>query len=179
MIVVCAVLSCRTLYADIRAAGVFADHMVLQQGQPISIWGWADADSAVSVSFADQSRTTVARSDGSWSVTFDPLESSSQGRQVRIECGPQTAVINNVLVGEVYHASGQSNMAMTVGAMANEWDTVKADIAAAHHSSIRFCRIDDSESALPLDDLRHPASWTECEPASVVNFSGVAFYFAR
>ncbi|MEZ6117259.1 MAG: sialate O-acetylesterase [Pirellulaceae bacterium] len=179
MIVVCALLSCRTACADIRVAGIFADHMVLQQGQPISIWGWADAGGAVSVSFAHQSRTTVARNDGSWSVTFDPLESSSQGRQLRIECGKQTAVINDVLVGEVYHASGQSNMAMTVGAMANEWETVKADIAAAHHSSIRFCRINDSESALPLDDLRQPANWTVCEPASVVNFSGVAFYFAR
>jgi sialate O-acetylesterase len=88
-------------------------------------------------------------------------------------------MVRDVAVGEVWHASGQSNMAMTVGSMARGLEPVKSDIAAGDFPAIRFCRINEAESGQPLDDLRTMANWTPCSPTTTARFSGVAFYFAR
>ncbi|GAA5509067.1 H-X9-DG-CTERM domain-containing protein [Novipirellula caenicola] len=117
----------RNASAEMRLAIIFADHMVLQREQPIQIWGWADAGDRVTVTFADQTETTDAAQDGAWSVTLKPLKTASEGRRLRVENGEQTIVVNDVLVGDVWHASGQSNMTMTVSAMASELDIVPAD----------------------------------------------------
>jgi len=163
----------------VRLSHIFADHMVLQREQPIRVWGWANAGDKVTVKFADQAAETAAADDGAWSVTFKPLEASIKGRPLRVENGDQSLVINHVLVGEVWHASGQSNMAMTVGAMVKELETVNADIAAAGLPALRFCRINEAESPEPRSDLSGLATWNVCTPATVSRFSGVAFYFAR
>ena len=165
--------------AELRLAGIFSDHMVLQWDQPIQVWGWADADNMVQVSFADQRVAAVAGENGEWAVSFKPLKANAEGTPLRIECGDQCIVIYDVLVGEVWHASGQSNMAMTVGAMAKQFDTVAMDLAAVELPQVRFCRINEPESREPLDDLRQKANWNVCRPTTVLGFSGVAFYFAR
>ena len=169
----------REASAELRLAGIFSDHMVLQRDQPIQVWGWADADNIVKVSFADQRVAAVASENGVWSVSFKPLKANAEGRPLHVKCGDQHIVINDVLVGEVWHASGQSNMAMTVGAMAKQLDTVAMDIAAAELPQLRFCRINEPESREPLKDLRQKANWNVCSPRTVSGFSGVAFYFAR
>jgi len=165
--------------AEVRLAGIFADHMVLQRDRPIQIWGWADKGEDVTVEFADQSAGTTAREDGAWSVKLKPLAASAKGRELRVRSGDESVTLRDVVVGEVWHASGQSNMAMTVGAMARQLEPVTSHIAAAEMSAIRFCRISDGESAHPLDDLRTKATWTPCSPTTATRFSGVAFYFAR
>lgn len=165
--------------AEVRLAGIFADHMVLQREQPVQIWGWADKGQQVRVEFAGQAVETSAAGDGAWAVTLKSLEATQKGKSLRVESGDQSIVINDVLVGEVWHASGQSNMAMTVGAMLKELDAVKADIASADLPTLRFCRINEAESAKPLRDLRNQATWTVCNPTTASGFSGVAFYFAR
>ncbi|TWT47144.1 hypothetical protein KOR42_41420 [Thalassoglobus neptunius] len=165
--------------AELRLAGIFSDHMVLQREQPIHIWGWADADEKVTVSFADQTETAIAGKNGAWSVSLKPLKAASVGRSLQVETGDQRIVTQNVLVGEVWHASGQSNMAMTIGAMAKQLDSVAMDIAAADLPQLRFCRINEPESPEPLDDLRKQSTWTVCSPKTVSRFSGAAFYFAR
>jgi sialate O-acetylesterase len=171
----------RQAAAEVRLSGVFADHMILQREQPVQIWGWADEDEdkTVRVRFAGQAVKTSVAADGTWTVTLNPLEATREGKPLRVESGDQSIVINNVLVGEVWHASGQSNMAMTVDAMARDLKNVKADIAAADLSSLRFCRINENESTKPLVDLRKQSTWTVCNPTTVSGFSGVAFYFAR
>lgn len=165
--------------AELRLAGIFADHMVLQRDQPIQVWGWANAGDKVTVVFADQTEIADATENGAWSVTLKPLKDDSHGRKLRVESDEEAIVFNDVLVGEVWHASGQSNMAMTVGAMAKELETVAKDIAAADPPILRFCRINEPESPKPLDDLRQRANWTVCDPTTISRFSGVAFYFAR
>lgn len=172
-------VSLRDASAELRLAGIFADHMVLQRDQPIHIWGWAEADNKVTVILLDQTETTIANEHGSWSVTLKPSEADSHCRQLRVESGEQAIIINDVLVGDVWHASGQSNMAMTVGAMAKELEPVAKDIAAAELPQLRFCRINEPGSSKPLHDLRQRATWTVCDPTTVSQFSGVAFYFAR
>ena len=79
--------------------------------------------------------------------------------------------VRDLVVGEVWHASGQSNVAMTAGSMARELEPVKSDVAAADLPAIRFCRVNEAESSQPLDDLRVEASWTPCSPATVAGFS--------
>lgn len=174
-------LSCsvRQAAAEICMAGIFADHMVLQSDQPIPVWGWAEKGDKVTVGLGTQSIETTVAEDGAWAVTFKPLAASAKGKSLRAESGDQSIVIKDVLVGEVWHASGQSNMAMTVGAMARELANVKTDIADADLPHLRFCRINEAESATPLSDLRSQATWTVCNPSTVSGFSGVAFYFAR
>lgn len=173
------ILGVRHASAELRLARIFHDRMVLQREQPIHLWGWADAGSKVTVNFADQTESANASATGEWLVSFAPLKANAEGRLLRVENGEQAIVVNDVLVGDVWHASGQSNMAMTVGAMAKELEPVAKDIAAAELPQLRFCRINEPESCEPLNDLRQRATWTVCEPKTVSQFSGVAFYFAR
>ncbi|MCC9608321.1 sialate O-acetylesterase [Blastopirellula sp. JC732] len=165
--------------AEVRIANIFADHMVLQRDKPLRIWGWADPGDQVQIEFAGQVATATADQNGAWEVTLQPLAASAEGRPLRVASGDKTIVVNDVLVGEVWHASGQSNMAMNVGAMTAELESVKVDIAAADLPALRFCRINEGESKAPQSDLSRPASWTVCTPTTVPGFSGAAFYFAR
>lgn len=164
---------------EVHLAGIFADHMVLQRDRPIQVWGWADKGKEVTVEFAEQAAKATAGDDGTWLVTLKPRAASAAGKELRVQGNDQGITIRDVVVGEVWHASGQSNMAMTVGSMAREVEPVKSDIAAADLPTIRFCRIHEAESPQPLDDLRAKAPWRPCSPATVSGFSGVAFYFAR
>lgn len=179
LLVVLVIASVPQAWAEVRLAGIFADHMVVQRDRPIQVWGWADVGDDVTVTFADHSAKATAGEGGAWSVTLEPLAASGKGRELSVETSDEKTVIRDVVVGEVWHASGQSNMAMTVGSMAKELESVKSDIAAADLPSLRFCRINEAESPKPLDDLGRTASWTPCSPTSVARFSGVAFYFAR
>lgn len=163
----------------LRLAGVFTDHMVLQRDRPVVIWGWAEQDATVSVRFSDQQVETQASPAGAWSITLKPLGASRHGSTMRVESGDQSIAIDDVVIGEVWHASGQSNMAMTVGDMSRELDVVQADVAAAELPTVRFCRIDEAESLEPRADLRRPTSWIVCSPTAVTGFSGAAFYFSR
>jgi sialate O-acetylesterase len=171
--------SVRPVTAEVRLAGIFADHMILQREQPVQIWGWAAKNEKVRVEFDGQVAETSAAGDGAWTVTLKSLPANKAGETLRVENGDHSIVINDVVVGEVWHASGQSNIAMTVGAMSRELDVAKADIAAADLPALRFCRINEAESAKPLPDLRNQATWTVFNPTTVSGFSGVAFYFAR
>jgi len=171
--------SVRQAAAEVRLAGIFADHMILQREQPVQIWGWAAKNEKVRVEFGGQTAETAAAGDGAWRVTLKPMEASKAGESLRVQSGDQSIVIKDVLVGEVWHASGQSNMAMTVGAMARELANVKTDIVDADLPGLRFCRINEAESAKPLGDLRSQVTWTVCNPTTVSGFSGVAFYFAH
>jgi sialate O-acetylesterase len=164
---------------EVRVAGIFADHMVLQRDRPIRVWGWADKGSEVIVEFAEQTAKATGDDDGTWSVTIGPLAPSAEGKELRIQSTDQAIAIQDVVVGDIWHASGQSNMAMTVGSMARALEPVKSDIAAANLPAIRFCRINETESPQPLDNLRTKASWMPCSPTTAVRFSGVAFYFAK
>lgn len=164
---------------ELRVAGIFANQMVLQREQSVPVWGWAKTGDRVTVMFGDRTHTSTAGADGFWSVTLDPLKADLQGKSLRVDCGEQSVVFEDVLVGEVWHASGQSNMAMTVGAMARELKSVAQDIADTHLPPLRFCRISETESPERRNDLRERVLWQAAEPSNVARFSGVAFYFAR
>lgn len=169
--------------SELRLAAIFADHMVWQCDRAQPVWGWAEPGDEITVRFSQPERRAKAVADdqGRWEVRLDPLPASSLPSTLVVETadGAQRLEVHDLLVGEVWHASGQSNMEMTVRAMSARLDSVSHDMSRADLPGIRFCRIDDGESASSLSDLRHPVAWRTCNPQSVGDFSGVAFYFAR
>lgn len=176
---VAAALFASNAEAEFRVARIFSDHVVLQRDCPVRVWGEADAGDEVKVEFARATRATVADETGAWSVALDPMQASSVGRPLRIVSGDAAIVVDDVVIGEVWHASGQSNMAMTLRDVAVQLDAAQADVSAADLPLIRFCRIDDEPSQEPLDELRRPVTWSPCSQATAPGFSAAAFYFAR
>ena len=98
------VLTVAIANADVRLPGVISEHMVLQSGMPVPIWGWADAGEKVSVSFAGQTASTQAAKDGKWRVTFAPLTASAKPQVLTVK-GNNTLTVGDVLVGEAWHNS--------------------------------------------------------------------------
>jgi len=159
------------LRADVRMPGLFSDNMVLQQGVPLRVWGWANPDEQVTVEFRKQKAAVTTGADGRWSVALRAERAG--GPDSLIVTGAKRLEINNVLVGEVWVCSGQSNM---------EWPLSRAfepaaDIAAAEIPQIRLFTVPKKKAVAPVDDVA--AQWVLCSPSTVPNFSAVAFYFGR
>jgi sialate O-acetylesterase len=165
--------------AEVRLATVFADHMVLQRGRPVPVWGWADASSTIAVRWAGQTAEVIADEDGAWEAVLEPLTASAEGRTLVVACDDEQVLIQDVLVGDIWHASGQSNMAMTLAAVLEELPAAGPLVATADLPAVRFCRIDAGESREPLEDLASPAQWRVCTPETVRSFSAAAFFCAE
>src|SRR5438128_1181070 len=95
--------------AELKLAAVFADHMVLQRDMPVPVWGWANPADKVTVAFAGQKKTAITDDKGYWLVELDPCAAASKSQTLEIATDQATLKIEDVLVGEVWHASGQSN----------------------------------------------------------------------
>ena len=164
---------------ELRLARIFNDHMVLQCQKPVKVWGWSEKGQNVTVNFAGQSVKTKSNETGAWQVTLKPLLATAKGRELEVTCNLKSLKLTDVVVGEVWLASGQSNMAMNVGSVARKIQLAREQIASAKFPGIRFCRINEKESKKPLGDLKTTTKWTVCSPDSVSRFSAAAFYFAR
>ncbi|MFN3153354.1 sialate O-acetylesterase [Bremerella sp.] len=165
--------------AEIQLANIFGSNMVLQRGVPVTVWGTAGSGEKLTVRFASEKIETTADANGDWSVTLPPLPASSEGQALNVASENEALEIRNVLVGELWHACGQSNMAMTVQWMPYGLPEVKADIANADLPLIRFCSIHSDPQPEPLKELELSPGWAVCSPKNVTHFSGVCFYFAR
>ena len=158
--------------ADVRLPSVLGDHMVVQQDVPVHVWGWAAPSERVSVTFRGASRSTVADDLGRWSVYLPPGAAGGPF-ELAIQ-GGNNILLRDILVGEVWVASGQSNM---------EWPLERAndaqnEIASANHPRIRLFRIKNNSSEYPLDDAA-AEPWVVCTPESARGFSAVAYFFGR
>lgn len=157
--------------ADVSLSSVISDNMVLQQQTPVRIFGKADPAERVTVAIQGQSDVTTADADGKWAVMLKPLKAG--GPFTLTVKGKNEIELKNVLVGEVWVCSGQSNMEFALrGAYAGEQ---AIDRSANPH--IRIFLVNKARSDKPLDDVR--AKWTECGPDTVGGSSAVAYYFAR
>lgn len=167
--------------AEVKLPRVFGEGMVLQRDQAVPVWGSADKGEKVTVSFAGQEKSVTAGADGAWSVKLDALSAAAAGRPLTVS-GSATAnplVLNNVLVGEVWLCSGQSNMEMGIKAC-NDADK---EIAAADYPAIRLFMVPKKYSAAPLNDVEG-ATWKVCSPTTIAEggwggFSAAAYYFGR
>jgi len=162
---------------EFKLATVFSDHMVLQRGMPLAVWGTADAGTQVTVEIAGQKKTVTADAGGKWLADLDPLTEESRPQVLSVTNGAAILKCEDLLVGEVWHACGQSNMAMTVGEVAKALTEVKAQIPEWNLASVRFRRVSDAESAKPLEEVQTGA-WRVCVPDTVPGFSAAAFFFA-
>ncbi|QDV84507.1 sialate O-acetylesterase [Stieleria magnilauensis] len=179
LILVLQLVGSSVAFADVHLANVFADRMVLQRELPVPVWGTAEPGASVLVAFDGQSHTTIVDEQGRWRVTLAAMSASASPRELVVQSEGDRVVRKNVLVGEVWLAAGQSNMAYTAGAMASRLAEGQDLVSAADFPVIRFCRINEPDSPLPLDDLPTVARWDVCTPQSVLQHSAVAFVFAR
>lgn len=157
-----------------RFASVFSSGMVLQQGMPLPIWGSALPESTVVVTFAGQESTATTNSEGRWLLHLNPLTANSEPSTLTASCSDGTTItLDNILVGEVWICSGQSNMAMTMtGILRSE-----EEIAAAVFPAIRLLNVPRRQSAKPEAEMT--AAWEICSPETVASFSAVAYFFGR
>ncbi len=154
--------------AGVTLPAVFSDHMVLQRDRAVRVWGWASPGEEVRVSIDDQKWVTNADDNGNWSVALSAHKAG----------GPFTLHINatafeDVLFGDVWICSGQSNMQWSVLASANPQE----EAANANHPKVRLYQTPLTSSESPLATIGN--GWTVCSPQTVGNFSAVAYYFAR
>jgi sialate O-acetylesterase len=161
-----------SLRADVSVPNIFGDHMVLQQKQQNKVWGKADPGEKIQVIIEGQTKETTAGDEGMWSVMLDPIPVGGPYKLV-IE-GNNKIEIDDVLVGEVWICSGQSNMEWRIDDT-NDPDLVKA---AANYPEIRMVNFPNVGSQEPV--WTHPdANWIVCSPESVGQFSAVGYFFGR
>ncbi len=158
--------------ADLVPASLFQDHAVLQAGKPVPVWGRADAGEKVSVTFAGQTVATTTGPDGAWHVTLAPLAVSATPARMTLQ-GNNTLVLDDVLVGEVWLCSGQSNMEWKL----NKTTDAEAVIAATDLPLVRQYQVRNNLSNAPKSAA--PGKWVAASPATAGSFTGVGFYFAR
>ena len=158
--------------AEVKLPQVIASNMVLQRNMPVPIWGTADAGEKVTVTFCGQSKSAAADAKGAWKVTLDKLKTNAKGATMVVK-GSNTITLSNILVGEVWVGSGQSNMQWSLTRSANP----KEEIATAKYPKIRLFLVPRRPSATPLADIN--AKWAECSPKTVPNFSAALYFFGR
>jgi len=157
--------------AEVRLAKIFGDHMVLQQQMPVPVWGWAPAGEEVTVELAGHKATGRADDTGRWQVTLDPLEAG--GPHEMTITGSQTISVKDILVGEVWICSGQSNMAWTV----SHADRAAEEIAAADHPRLRHFQVAQRIAESPAADVQ--GKWDVASPATAAGFTAVGYFFGR
>ncbi len=158
-------------FADVKLPSIISDNMVLQQDTPAGVYGWADPGEKVTVKFADKSTATTAGSDGKWLTKLEGLPAGTTG-ELTIS-GKNTLTIKNVVVGEVWVASGQSNMEFTV----NRGKDAAEETKAADFPMIRMYTVKKTPKTEPADDTE--GKWEVCSPQTVPTFSAVGYFFAR
>lgn len=161
-----------TVHAAVVPAPLFTNNAVLQRGKPVPVWGTADAGEKVSVSFAGQSRSTTADVNGQWRVDLAPLPANATPAELVIK-GTNTITLSNILVGEVWLASGQSNMEYM---LKNTYDAAIDIPASARYPLIRQIQIAKKVSSTPLRNAT--GTWQVAGPETTGEFSAVAYYFA-
>jgi sialate O-acetylesterase len=159
--------------AAVKLPAIFGDNMVLQRGQAVPVWGWADKGEEITVSVAGQTQKTKAGADGRWKVILDKLDVGQPVAMTVQSASGSVITVKNILVGEVWVGSGQSNMEMPVSGCRN----AAQEAAAAKYPDIRLFTVAKKKAAAPETDCS--GRWVQCSPESVPGFSAAAYFFGR
>jgi sialate O-acetylesterase len=159
--------------ADVKLPSIFGSHMVLQRDAPLHLWGTADAGEKIAVKFGGRTFATTAEDDGTWMLGLPTLKADGGKAHTMIVKGNNEIVLDDILIGDVWIGSGQSNM---------EWhlrstEQSKDFIAKADHPKVRLFHIPKKQTDRPATDVN--ATWKLCTPASVPTFSAVLYHFGR
>jgi sialate O-acetylesterase len=169
-------LTIPAVFAQLKLPAIISDHMVLQQKQADPIWGWDTPGTNVKVTFAGQGYSTVAGSDGKWSVKLNPVPADSKPQTLTVE-GSSRKEIQDVLVGEVWMCSGQSNMGFT---LVQDWngdlEAAASDLPGLRLIEAPLVGTQELQNDLKSEDKSH---WRLSTPATALHFSAVGFLFGR
>lgn len=165
-------LASHAIEANVRLPNIFSEDMVIQRDRPVKIWGWADKNESITISFNGQVKKTKADKKGCW---ITELRAVGHGGPyiMQIEGEKNMVTFHNILVGEVWLASGQSNMEWVV----HNTKDAETEISNASYPKIRSFNLVKNMSMQPLDDVE--GKWDICSPRTVANFSAVAYFFAQ
>jgi len=173
--------ACALASAEVKPNNLFSDHMVLQSGMSVPVWGTAAPAEVVTVTLGDQKQTATPAPDGKWMIRLSDLQSSDKPLEMTI-AGANSITIHDVLIGEVWVGSGQSNMeypfwkSPTVSAYKGVAN-MEQEAAAANYPLLRMYTVKTALSGQPLDDT--VGQWQICTPENVKTFSGIGYFFSR
>lgn len=172
---------------EFSIAAIFSDGMVLQRQEPVPVWGKADPGSVVHVTFQDQKKTATANADGKWMVRLDSMKALSTGHTMIVTCAEESRAIKDVLVGEVWFCSGQSNMDCLLGMFSGKAleeryqpiaDYIANEIKSAEDPLLRQFQVQHAQSHLKVMDTTK-GRWISSAPKSNASFGGTAYFFGR
>ena len=161
-----------SVHADVTVPALLADHMVVQRGLPVHVWGMAAPHEAVSVAFRGETKAGTADDDGRWSIYLSPGEAGGPF-ELNIKA-TNTIALHDILVGDVWVASGQSNMEFPMTGLLN----AQTEIAAAQYPKIRLFLVKHKPADYPLGNVESKG-WAACTPETAADSSAVAYFFAR
>ncbi len=159
--------------AALAPSGLFTDSMVLQRDAAVPVWGTATAGEVVTVSFAGQTKSATADAAGQWLVRLDAMPANGTAQELTIAAAGEKKTLRDVVVGDVWLCSGQSNMAYRLEQLPN----TARDIAAAKNPGVRFFRVEEKFSLSPVADVK--GTWRQVAPETAPFCSAVAYYFAQ
>jgi sialate O-acetylesterase len=159
--------------AVVRLPAVISDNMVLQRGQPVPIWGWADKGEVVTVTLSGQILSACSNDEGCWKVVLAKLDIGQPLKMIIKGSYGNTITLKNILVGDVWLCSGQSNMGLSVF----ECNNAREEIASANYPEIRLLRVPFRVTSEPQQNFK--AQWVKCLPKNIEKFSAAAYYFGR
>lgn len=162
-----------TLYSELRVSSVFSSGMVLQREQVNPIWGWSDNNMEIHISFAGDTYSTVSNQEGYWKINLSPKPANALGQVMHIESGDNRIVINDILFGEVWLCSGQSNMQWS---LYNSFDS-DLELLSANYPQIRLLSIPHYGSQKAQNDFE--GHWQAVRPESAKQFSAIGYYFGK
>jgi len=171
--------------ARVELPRVFGDGMVVQRDKPLNVWGWGERGDAITAEFNGQTKTATVGDDGKWLLTLDPMQVNAKPQELKIRGKKDSVEFKNVVIGDVWLCSGQSNMEAAAGGIINS----DLDIPRANYPGIRCLTIPLRSSPTPLDNFpveeRNPfyvelkGVWRVCNPTNTRDFPAVGYHFAR
>ena len=156
---------------------IFGDNMVLQRNQDVPVWGKATPGKTVQVIFRDQNKKVRVDADSVWKVMLSPMEAGGPD-MLMVKSGSEGITLKNIMVGEVWLCSGQSNMEMPVISAWATVDNAEKEAKNANYPDIRLFRVEKIPSVVPAKDVTSNG-WKSCSPESVEDFSAVGYFFGR
>jgi sialate O-acetylesterase len=160
-------------FADVRLPNIFGDNMVLQRDKPIPVWGWADKNEKVTVTFNDQAKTVKADKNGQWKVVLSPVAAGDKSYTLTVK-GKNSVALHDIVMGDVWICSGQSNMEWPVRNVVN----ADKEVAQSANPAIRHFYLPKEISPTPKDDVQ-PSAWKAASPENTGDFTAVGYFFAK
>lgn len=174
LIFLLSLLACISLQAEVRLPGIFTGNMVIQRDKPVQIWGWADPGEKIQVTFNGEKASTKASKEGSWVVRLKSMPANANPQNLMVESKQNDIILKNVLIGDVWICSGQSNMVWPMRRL-------EEGVEESQETNYRFLRmftVTNEMALIPQDDLEG-SGWKVAKGELVMDFSAVAYYFGK